>query len=216
MVGLVVFFLMVWMVPSFREIIPILFSTDAVESLKTYMRSLGFWGPLFAIFLMVLHSVVFVPSEIILFANIYIYGFALGLIYTWIGSMLGAYLSFYLARLFGKPLVEKFVSIEKHEKFDRWFQKNGTFGLFILRLIPLFSFNLLNYGAGLVSITFWQFTWSTALGIIPPMMVMGWLYINSLQTNWGLIILFVLIVSIVLIKIYKKGSLAKYSRRSRG
>ncbi|WP_408962583.1 VTT domain-containing protein [Guptibacillus hwajinpoensis] len=70
------------------------------------MRSLGFWGPLFAIFLMVLHSVVFVPSEIILFANIYIYGFALGLLYTWIGSMLGAYLSFYLARLFGKPLVE--------------------------------------------------------------------------------------------------------------
>lgn len=158
----------VWMVPSFRELIPILFSTDAVESLKTYMRSLGFWGPLFAIFLMVLHSVVFVPSEIIFFANIYIYGFALGLLYTWIGSMLGAYLSFYLARLFGKPLVEKFVSIEKHEKFDRWFQKNGTFGLFILRLIPLFSFNLLNYGAGIVSITFLQFTWSTALGIIPP------------------------------------------------
>ncbi|MBF0706570.1 TVP38/TMEM64 family protein (plasmid) [Alkalihalobacillus hwajinpoensis] len=115
-----------------------------------------------------------------------------------------------------KAISRKFVSIEKHEKFDRWFQKNGTFGLFILRLIPLFSFNLLNYGAGLVSITFWQFTWSTALGIIPPMMVMGWLYINSLQTNWGLIILFVLIVSIVLIKIYKKSSLAKYSRRSRG
>lgn len=153
---------------------------------------------------MVLHSIVFIPSEIILFANVYIYGFTLGLLYTWIGSMLGAYLSFYLARLYGRPLVEKFISKEKLDKFDQWFNMNGTFGLFILRLIPLFSFNLLNYGAGFVSITFWQFTWSTAIGIIPPMVVMAWLYISSLDNNWGFIILLAIIVLIFSLKIFKK------------
>lgn len=203
---LVVSVVVVVSVPSIREVIPILFSTHGVETLKSYMISLGYWGPVVAILLMVLHSVIFIPSEIILFANIYVYGFWLGLLYTWVGSMLGAYFSFYLARLFGKPLVEKVISIEKYEKFNSWFEKNGTFGLFILRLIPLFSFNLLNYGAGLVRISFWQFTWSTALGIIPPMVVIGWLYINSMNSMWGLIILIALIVGILAVKLYKTYS----------
>lgn len=119
--------------------------------------------------------------------------------------MFGAYLSFYLARFFGRPLVEKFVSKEKLDKFDQWFERNGTFGLFILRLIPIFSFNLLNYGAGLVSsMTFWQFTWSTAIGIIPPMVVMAWLYINSLNNIWGIIILLMMVVVFIVLKIFNK------------
>jgi uncharacterized membrane protein YdjX (TVP38/TMEM64 family) len=201
-------------IPSFRDLIINIFSSEGLEDLKNYIESLGYWGPFFAVFLMVLHSIVFIPSEIILFANVYIYGFTLGLLYTWIGSMLGAYLSFYLARFFGRPLVEKFVSKEKLDKFDQWFTRNGTFGLFILRLIPIFSFNLLNYGAGLVSMTFWQFTWSTAIGIIPPMIVMAWLYINSLNNIWGFIILLVMVVVFVLLKLFnKKYELYGNSRR---
>ncbi|MCA0986783.1 TVP38/TMEM64 family protein [Guptibacillus algicola] len=190
--------------PSLREVVSILFSKNGLEDLKDYMLNLGHWGPVFAISLMILHSVIFIPSEIILFANIYIFGFTLGLIYTWIGSMLGAYLSFYLARLFGRPLVVKFVSNEKLQKFDSWFAKNGLTGLFTLRLIPLFSFNLLNYGAGLLTITFWQFTWTTSIGIIPPMIVMAWLYVNSLQSNLGLILLLAVVSMFILIKFMRK------------
>ncbi|WP_377887771.1 TVP38/TMEM64 family protein [Alkalihalobacillus sp. R86527] len=180
-----------------------LFSTSGLEDLKAFMLGLGNWGPIVAIFLMVLHSIIFIPSEIILFANVYIFGLTFGLIYTWIGSMLGAYLSFYLARLFGRPLVLKVISDDKLAKFDNWFKKNGLFGLFLLRLVPLFSFNLLNYGAGLISITLWQFTWTTALGIIPPMFIMAWLYMNSMQSSLGVAILIVVVVLFIVIKVFK-------------
>lgn len=180
-----------------------LFSTSGLEDLKAFMLGLGSFGPIVAILLMVLHSIIFIPSEIILFANVYIFGLTLGLIYTWIGSMLGAYLSFYLARLFGRPLVLKFISDAKLAKFDNRFKKNGLFGLFLLRLVPLFSFNLLNYGAGLIKITLWQFTWTTALGIIPPMVIMAWLYMNSMQSSVGIAILIVFVVIFIVIKVFK-------------
>jgi uncharacterized membrane protein YdjX (TVP38/TMEM64 family) len=195
--------------PTVSDIILKIFSSEGLEFLKTYIDSLGYWGPIIAILLMVLHSIVFIPSEIILFANVYAYGFYLGMLYTWIGSMLGAYLSFYLARFFGRPLVEKFIAKEKVDKFDQWFDEKGTFGLFILRLIPLFSFNLLNYGAGLVSISFWQFTWSTGIGIIPPMVVMSWLYLHSAKNSWGITILVIMAVLFVALKLYKDKYLSK-------
>lgn len=206
--------LMILFIPSSRDWVVNLFSTGGLENVQDYIDSLGYLGPVFSIFLMTLHSIVFIPSEVILFANVHIYGFGLGLLYTWIGSMLGAYLSFYLARFFGRPLIEKLISKEKLETFNHWFDKNGTFGLFMLRLVPLFSFNLLNYGAGVVSITFWQFSWSTAIGIIPPMVVMAWLFINSFNNTWGLIVLSILAVIIFAFKMYQNKLLNKENSKS--
>jgi uncharacterized membrane protein YdjX (TVP38/TMEM64 family) len=34
-------------------------------------------------------------------------------------------------------------------------------------LIPLVSFNVVNYGAGIMGISWWTFIWTTAVGIVP-------------------------------------------------
>jgi uncharacterized membrane protein YdjX (TVP38/TMEM64 family) len=130
--------------PSFRDFITLLFSDQGLEKLTEWIKSLGYWGPIISILIMILHNIIFIPAEVILFANIYIFGLSLGSLYTWIGSMLGAYLSFYVARIFGRPVVKRFFAQENINKFDQWIEEKGTFGLFVLRLIPLFSFNLLN------------------------------------------------------------------------
>jgi len=49
-------------------------------------------------------------------------------------------------------------------------------GTFISRFIPIISFNLINYAAGLTKISWWTFGWTTGLGILPMtvlMVVMG-------------------------------------------
>lgn len=33
--------------------------------------------------------------------------------------------------------------------------------------MPVIAFNLINYGAGLTAISWWTFTWTTAIGILP-------------------------------------------------
>jgi uncharacterized membrane protein YdjX (TVP38/TMEM64 family) len=81
--------------------------------------------------------------------------------------MLGAYLAFALARWLGRPFVLAMVARRHHEKLDAWAARQGGGMLFLSRFVPVISFNLINYAAGLTAISWWTFTWATALGILP-------------------------------------------------
>jgi uncharacterized membrane protein YdjX (TVP38/TMEM64 family) len=39
--------------------------------------------------------------------------------------------------------------------------------LLLARLVPVISFNLINYAAGVLGIGWWRFLWTTSLGILP-------------------------------------------------
>jgi uncharacterized membrane protein YdjX (TVP38/TMEM64 family) len=39
--------------------------------------------------------------------------------------------------------------------------------LLLARLVPVISFNLINYAAGLLEVGWWRFLWTTGLGILP-------------------------------------------------
>ena len=59
------------------------------------------------------------------------------------------------------------------------------------RLIPVISFNLINYAAGLTRISWWTFAWATGVGILPLtvlMVVMGH-HIQSLAWDTWLLLL---------------------------
>ncbi len=42
-----------------------------------------------------------------------------------------------------------------------------------VRLVPVIAFNLVNYGAGLTNVSWWRFTWTTAIGILPLTFLMA-------------------------------------------
>jgi uncharacterized membrane protein YdjX (TVP38/TMEM64 family) len=50
---------------------------------------------------------------------------------------------------------------------DRWARRQGVGVLLLSRLMPLISFNAINYAAGLSPISWWTFLWTTGLGILP-------------------------------------------------
>ncbi|HET7580494.1 MAG TPA: TVP38/TMEM64 family protein [Bacillales bacterium] len=168
--------------PSLRSVVLQLFQLKTIGQIRDFVLSLGFWGPVILILLMILHSLTFIPAEIIILADLAIFGPVLGVVYSWIGSMLGAYLAFYLAKFIGRPIVDRFVSKRMMARFDTFVNKHGVGGLFILRLIPIVSFNALNYASGFTNISLWQFTWTTALGILPMNILFAFLY----QTDYGI------------------------------
>jgi uncharacterized membrane protein YdjX (TVP38/TMEM64 family) len=59
------------------------------------------------------------------------------------------------------------VARRHHEKLDAWAARQGGGMLLLSRFVPVISFNLINYAAGLTAISWWTFTWATALGILP-------------------------------------------------
>jgi uncharacterized membrane protein YdjX (TVP38/TMEM64 family) len=112
-----------------------------------------------------LHSFLPLPAEIIPIANGMLFGPLLGIALTWLGAMLGAVLSYALARALGRGFVRLFVSEEREARLARLSPRPGT--LLYVRLVPLISFNLVNYAAGLMGVPWWTFLWTTAIGILP-------------------------------------------------
>ncbi len=111
-----------------------------------FIRSLGPWGPVSSIVLMVVHSFVPCPAEFLTIFNGMVYGPFWGVVITWVGAMLGAFASSGLTKYYGQPFVEKKVSPAQLKKIDQWVQQQGVWSLLLSRLIPLISFNLINYG----------------------------------------------------------------------
>lgn len=143
-----------------------------LERLDDVIRGLGPWGPAAAIGLMILHSLVPFPAELLSLANGAVFGVLPGIAITWTGAMLGAFLAFGLARTFGRPLVLKLLNAKQERQLESWVERLGTDALLLGRFIPLISFNLMNYAAGLAPVSWWTFAWTTGLGILPLTVLM--------------------------------------------
>ena len=141
-----------------------------------FIRASGPWAVSASIGLMVLHSFVPFPAELVAIANGMLYGPVWGTVITWVGAMLGALLSFGLARRFGRPFVRRLLTRASAKRVDDWPAVHGGGALLFRRFIPVIAFNLINYAAGLIRVSWWTSTWTTGVGILPLttlMVVMG-------------------------------------------
>ncbi len=156
----------------------------SAESAAEYIRDSGPWGVAGSILLMVLHSFVPFPAEIITFANGMVYGPFWGTVVTWIGAMLGAVVAFAFARKLGRPFVRSVVPEPQWRRIDDWTVRQGWQPLFAARFLPIISFNLVNYAAGLTPIGWITFLWTTGLGILPVTVLMVFLGHSMTELRW--------------------------------
>ncbi|MFZ5997133.1 MAG: TVP38/TMEM64 family protein [Nitrospirota bacterium] len=96
----------------------------------------------------------------------FLFGTVLGMVYVNIAATAGACIAFLLSRhLIGSWVQQKYR--RRIEKFNEEFARNGHRYLLVLRLIPVFPFFLVNLFAGITTVPFRTFLWTTSLGIIP-------------------------------------------------
>lgn len=156
-------------------------STDAIEDT---IRAWGMWGVLASLGLMILHSFVPFPAEFVALANGMVYGTVWGVVITWSGAMLGAALAFWLVRRLGRPFIAHLVARKDWRTLDDWAAENGWQVIFVARFIPVIAFNLINYAAGLSRLTWWQFLWTTGVGILPLTVLMVMMGGNLESFGW--------------------------------
>ncbi|MFA7467589.1 MAG: TVP38/TMEM64 family protein [Desulfotomaculaceae bacterium] len=174
-----------------------MFSMVDVPTMKNYILSFGIWAPVVSFFLMVFQSVAApLPAFLITFANAALFGWVKGAILSWTSAMAGAALCYWIARFYGRSLAERLVSRFALDEVDIFFQKHGKYAIFIARLLPFVSFDVVSYGAGLTSIGFWEFFLATGLGQLPATLIysyVGDMLVGSVKTLVsGLLIIFAL------------------------
>ena len=145
----------------------------SVKAFEDVILSWGHWGALASIGLMVIHSFVPFPAEFVALANGMLYGPFWGTVITWVGAMLGAFLAFGLSRALGRPFVGSMVARRHWQRLDDWTGAHAAQMVFLARFLPVISFNIVNYAAGLTRISWWTFGWTTGLGILPMTILMA-------------------------------------------
>jgi len=138
-----------------------------VPRFAEYVDGLGVWGPVVFILGYAVATVAFVPGSLLTLAAGAIFGLAEGTAYVLVGASLGACAAFLVSRYLARGAIEK--RIEANPKFaaiDRAVGKEGRKIVFLLRLSPVFPFNLLNYGLGLTKVRFVDYA-IACLGMLP-------------------------------------------------
>lgn len=171
--------------PAFRTGVQrafVLLSRADIEQLKEYLLGFGAWAPIVSGSLMVLQSLVVpLPAMVITLANGLLFGTIGGALLSWSSAMVGAILCYYIARLFGRPVVERLVGKKSLDMTDRFFRRYGKHAVLIARLIPVISFDVVSYAAGLTSMGLWDFTLATGIGQMPATLVYSFLGQNMTQ-----------------------------------
>ncbi len=135
-------------------------------ALRAYIQSLGAGGVALLLGLMVLHAIIFYPSEIVTTTAGYVYGFWPGLALAVGGWFVAALLSYALGRAVGGPVLRRLLG-RRFEWLTTTMQRGGTSLLLSSRLIPIVPFALVGYAAGATQISLWRFSWTTVVGYLP-------------------------------------------------
>jgi uncharacterized membrane protein YdjX (TVP38/TMEM64 family) len=124
------------------------------DKFKDYLASYGPVSALIYILAQAIQIIIAViPGEIVQIAGGYVFGTALGTLYSFTGTLLGTAVVFFGIRLLGYSLVKSLISPKKLEKFEFLINDpKSEIAMFLLFLIPGIPKDTLVYVSGLTPI----------------------------------------------------------------
>ncbi len=145
-----------------------LFAVDfSSDGLRALIGSADRWALIASIGLMAVHAFVTFPAEVIAVANGVAFGPWLGVLVTWVGAMVGAILSYEAMCALGPAARAHLVPVRYRSRLDALTRNRGIAPLLMACPIPVMSFSLIHYAAGLAGVPRARFIWTTGLGILP-------------------------------------------------
>ncbi|GIW82926.1 MAG: TVP38/TMEM64 family protein [Gemmatales bacterium] len=163
-----------------------------VESLREYFHGFGYWAPVVYIAL-VTFEVFFapIPGALLYAPGGFLFGGFWGGLLSLIGNTLGAGLACSFVRLFGADKLNRFFQT-RHPQMEQMLHDRGVWCIFLLRLNPLTSSDLVSFAAGFTRMPVWQVMMGTMLGMAPLCWVQAYLAHELLSAMPELLLPFLL------------------------
>lgn len=187
----------------------------SLEEIKAWVLGHGAWATVIYIATFVVLPIFFFPVPVIVLAGGTIFGLFKGTLYTMIGVLINTPIMYFIGRFLLKDFVHNFVDNHMSEKLRKALkstnQKVLALVLFIIRLSPIFSYNLVNYISGVTEIKFLPYILTTIAGVLPGVIVFinigeNVLNVGSKEFFISLSFLLVLvIISAIISKIFLKN-----------
>lgn len=151
----------------------------------TWIDSLGAIAPIAFILLYIVITVALLPASVVTLGAGVVFGIVKGSLLVFVGAMLGATAAFLVGRYLARGWVaNRIANRPKFQAIDTAIGREGRKVIFLLRLSPVFPFNLLNYGLGLSRVSLQDYVLGT-LGILPGTIL--YVYLGSLVGNLAML-----------------------------
>lgn len=143
-----------------------------------WVASLGPAGPIAFMAGYVLATIAFVPGSLLTMAGGALFGLSRGTIFVFIAATMGATAAFLISRYFARRAVERrLADWPQFKAIDAAVAREGRKIVFLLRLSPVFPFNLLNYALGLTRVRLRDYV-IACIGMLPGTLL--WVYYGHL------------------------------------
>ena len=208
-------FVLIWVAksPGVQELV-------SQKAILAYLERMGGFAPLGFMAVMALTVASPLPSLPLDIAAGVFFGPYLGTLYSVTGALGGSLISFFIARFLGRSLIERF--LHGHINFctacsDRML----TVMVFLARLLPVVSFDMVSYGSGLTKMSVSRFSLATFIGMLP----LTFVYNNfgaalvvdgRVAVVFGLIMVLLFFLTPVWIERYAPEKLRSMFRHSQG
>lgn len=155
--------------------------------LAELLQSLGPWGPLILILSMASAVIIPpIPSLPLDLASGAAFGPFFGTTYAVIGAAIGAIISFLIGRALGREGISRLLRVDA-VFCEKCSDHHVGLLIFLARLIPVFSFDIVSYGAGFTTISLRTFSLATIAGMILPTFAFTYLGSSVASAQWLLI-----------------------------
>jgi len=135
------------------------------DAITTSMQHAGLWGPMVLFILFVLQVfLAFIPGQALMVACGFLYGFWGGFLLSWLSLVVGGEIAYVLARSYGRPFAEKWISPTVLERWNKAAAGQGIAFFAISLVMPLVPNDAMCYVAGLGTISRIRFSIANLLG----------------------------------------------------
>jgi uncharacterized membrane protein YdjX (TVP38/TMEM64 family) len=115
-----------------------------------------------------LAMVLLFPVSIQAMAAGFLFGLKGGFIIMWMAGLLGFVAAFLIGRGAARPWVQHWVRLRpEFEAIDKAVGKQGLVLVILARLAQILPYNMLNYAFGLTSVSLRDYTFGSAIGMVP-------------------------------------------------
>lgn len=167
----------------FRETITDTFSWFGnQEAVVASIQRAGIWGPILFFILFILQVfLAFIPGQALMVACAYLYGFWGGFLFSWLSLVVGGEAAYLLARRYGRPFADKWVSPGILTRWNKIAKGQGITFYAIALVMPFVPNDAMCYVAGLGRISHRRFSIANLLGRGMACAITSWIGAFGLQ-----------------------------------
>jgi len=138
-----------------------------------YLQQFGLWGPaLLTLFLILQVIVAAIPGHALMIGGAYVYGFTTGFFINLISTVGASQCAYALARWAGRPVVVRLAPAHVLDKWNKAADQKGAIFFFFAFMLPIFPSDVMNFVAGLSSLSPKRFLAANFLGRLPGVILL--------------------------------------------